>query len=154
MTGFVEISVWNMPILFYLNGYAISFVCGNYFKICLLYAFGFIFQNKELFQDSAPSLQNSFCTIVALIQVCQINLCLFLFSILEERIILRFGSIVVEYFIITHLIILQDLLELCQYKLAAELVLSKDNKQQCFKLFKALKNRAIGIFFFFFKPFK
>ena len=41
-------------------------------------------------------------------------------------------------------------MELFRYKLAAELVLSKDNKQQCFKLFKALKNRAIGIFFFFF----
>ena len=135
-----------MPMLFSLNGYAIRFVCGNYFKICLLYALGFIFQNKELFQDLAPSLQNSFCTIAALIQVCLINLCLFLFSILEERIKLRFGSIVVEYFLITRLIILQeDLLKLCRYKLTAELVLSKDNKQH-FKLFKVLKNRAIGFF--------
>ena len=48
-------------------------------------------------------------------------------------------------------------MELFRYKLAAKLVLSKDNKQQCFKLFKVLKNRAIGyiyiyiyIFFFFF----
>ena len=29
-------------------------------------------------------------------------------------------------------------------------MLSKDNKQQCFKLFKALKNRAIGFYFIFF----
>ena len=41
-------------------------------------------------------------------------------------------------------------MELFWYKLAAELVLSKDNKQQCFKLFKALKNRAIGFYFIFF----
>nr|POE95855.1 hypothetical protein CFP56_23603 [Quercus suber] len=48
-------------------------------------------------------------------------------------------------------LIQEDLLELFRYKLAAELVLSKDNKQQCFKSFKALKNRAIG---FFFQPLK
>ena len=33
-------------------------------------------------------------------------------------------------------------------QVGSKLVLSKDNKQQCFKLFKALTNRAIGFFFF------
>ncbi|XP_030960512.1 uncharacterized protein LOC115982134 [Quercus lobata] len=57
------------------------------------------------------------------------------------------GSFLARFFFNISALIQEDLLELFRYKLAAELVLSKDNKQQRFKLFKALKNRAIGFFF-------
>ncbi|XP_050276987.1 uncharacterized protein LOC126718712 [Quercus robur] len=58
------------------------------------------------------------------------------------------GSFLARFFFNISALIQEDLLELFRYKLAAELVLSKDNKQQRFKLFKALKNRAVGFFFF------